>query len=45
MGVPSEYFMLGRSLSLYVKPSGEISGMVSARPGTTCVPSLPLTCL
>ena len=45
MGVPSEYFMFGRSLSLYVLPSGEMSGIFSASAGTTWVPSLPLACL
>ena len=45
MGVPSEYFMFGRSFSLYVLPSGEMSGMSSAKAGTTWVPSLPLACL
>ena len=33
MGVPSEYFMFGRSLSLYVLPSGEMSGIFSASAG------------
>jgi hypothetical protein len=45
MGVPSEYFMFGRSLSLYILPSGEMSGIFSASAGTTWVPSLPLACL